>query len=79
MDRGKCIARVGGFHPFFADKYDITRHPMYGCLLDSHMGKTDEKKFTFDLAAYTRGISRHSKAAVSADTAVEVYEAKTGN
>lgn len=79
MDRGKCIARVGGFHPFFADKYDITRHPMYGCLLDSHMGKPDEKKFTFDLAAYTRGISRHSKAAVSADTAVEVYEAKTGN
>ena len=77
MDRGKCIARVGGFHPFFCDKYDITKHPMYGCLLDAHMGKPDEAKFTFDIEAYTRSIRKQQKAVVSGDTAVEVYEAKT--
>lgn len=78
MDRGKCIARVGGFHPFFCDKYDITKHPMYGCLLDAHMGKPDEKKFTFDIAAYTHSIRKQQKATVSGDTVVDVYEAKTG-
>ena len=77
MDGGKCIARVRGFHPFFCDKYDITKHPMYGCLLDAHMNKPDEKKFTFDIAAYTRGIRKQQKAVVSGDTTVEIYEAKT--
>lgn len=79
MDGGKCIARVRGFHPFFCDKYDITKHPMYGCLLDAHMDKPDEAKFTFDIAAYTQSIRKQQKAVVSGDTAVDVYEAKTGN
>lgn len=79
MDRGKCIARVGGFHPFFCDKYDITKHPMYGCLLDSHMGKPDEATFTFDIAAYTHSIRKQQKATVSGDTVVEVYDTKSGS
>ena len=78
MDGGKCIARVRGFHPFFCDKYDITAHPMYGSLLDAHTGDPDGgKKYTFDIAAYTRGIRKRNKAVVSGDTAVEVYESKT--
>ena len=75
MDGGKCIARVRGFHPFFCDKYDITKHPMYGCLLDAHMDKPDEAKFTFDIAAYTHSIRKQQKATVSGDTVVDVYEA----
>ena len=80
MDGGKCIARVRGFNPFFCDKYDITKHPMYQSLLDAHTDDEDGgKKYTFDIAAFTRGIRKRNKAVVSGDTAVEVFESKTEN
>ena len=36
MDGGKCILQVRGVHPFFSDKFDITRHKQYPLLLDSN-------------------------------------------
>ena len=29
MDGEKCILQIRGVRPFFSDKYDITKHPMY--------------------------------------------------
>lgn len=76
MDGDKCIVQIRGFYPFFSDKYDITKHPMYRSLLDAHTDDKDHgKAYTFDIAAYTRRIRKQNKAAVSKDTVVEVYEA----
>lgn len=73
MDGDKCITLIRGFYPFFTSKYDITRHPMYGSLLDAN------PKAAFDIAAHVRGIAKANKATVSAETVVEVYEARTEN
>lgn len=34
MDGAKCILQVRGVRPFFSDKYDITKHPLYKELSD---------------------------------------------
>ena len=61
MDGGKCILQVRGVRPFFSDKYDITKHPMYKSLSDY------DKKNTFDVERYVG-----SRMKLTADTTVNV-------
>lgn len=35
MNGGKCVLQLRGVHPFFSDKYDITKHPNYKYLSDA--------------------------------------------
>lgn len=46
MDGNKCILQVRGVRPFFSDKYDITKHPMYKYLSDA------DPKNAFDIEAF---------------------------
>jgi type IV secretion system protein VirD4 len=35
MPGSRCILLLQGVHPFYARKYDITKHPMYPLLADA--------------------------------------------
>lgn len=48
MDGGKCIVQVRGVRPFFSDKYDITKHPLYPETADA------DPKNAFDLEAFLK-------------------------
>lgn len=46
MRRRKCILQISGVRPFFSDKYDITKHPMYQELSDyNRANKFDVQDF----------------------------------
>ena len=64
MDGGKCILQVRGVRPFFSDKYDITKHPNYKYLADSH------KKNEFDIERYIK----RKPPLVKPDEPFELYE-----
>lgn len=63
MDGCKCILQLRGVHPFFSNKYDITKHKNYKYLADF------DKKNTFDTAKY---LSTRLK--TKPDDVFEVYE-----
>ena len=48
MDRGKCILQLSGVHPFYSNKYDLTKHPNYKYTLDF------DRRNTFDIMRYRR-------------------------
>ena len=48
MDGGKCIVQVRGVRPFFSDKYDITKHPLYSETADA------DPKNAFHLEAFLK-------------------------
>ena len=48
MDGGKCILQVRGVHPFFSDKFDITKHPKYKYLSDA------DPKNAFDMEKHIK-------------------------
>ena len=48
MDGGKCIVQLRGVRPFFSDKYDITKHPLYPETADA------DPKNAFDLEAFLK-------------------------
>ena len=48
MDRGKCILQLSGVHPFYSDKYDLTKHPNYKYTSDF------DRRNTFDIMRYRR-------------------------
>ena len=63
MDGGKCILQLRGVRPFFSDKYDITKHPFYKHLSDSH------PKNAFDIERFLS-----TKLKIKPDDVYEVYE-----
>ena len=63
MDGEKCILQIRGVRPFFSDKYDITKHPMYKFTSDY-----DEKN-RFDIEEF---LSR--KLRLKAEEIFDVYE-----
>lgn len=63
MDGGKCILQLRGVRPFFSDKYDITKHPFYKHLSDSH------PKNAFDIERFLS-----TKLKIKPDDGYEVYE-----
>ncbi len=65
MDGEKCILQVRGVRPFFSDKYDITKHPMYKFTADY-----DEKN-RFDIEKYL-----HRRLRLKDEEEFEVYEVK---
>lgn len=67
MDGGKCIMQLRGVRPFFSDKYDITKHPMYKELADF------DKKNYFDIEKYMR--SQHRLHLKPDDYVDEVFDA----
>jgi type IV secretion system protein VirD4 len=46
MDGGHCILQVRGVRPFYSEKYDITKHPLYKYLEEY------DKLNTFDVGKY---------------------------
>lgn len=46
MNGGKCVLQLRGVHPFFSDKYDITKHPNYKYLSDA------DPRNAFDIEKY---------------------------
>lgn len=48
MDREKCILQLSGVHPFYSDKYDLTKHPNYQYTSDY------DRRNTFDIVKYRR-------------------------
>ena len=64
MDGGKCILQLRGVHPFFSDKYDITKHPNYKYLSDY------DKNNTFDMEKHLR----RRPALVKSDEIFDYYE-----
>ena len=64
MDGGKCILQLRGVRPFFADKFDITKHPNYKYLSDA------DKKNTFDMEKHLR----RRPAIVKPDEVFDYYE-----
>ena len=46
MDGSKCIVQIRGVRPFFSDKYDLTRHPMYPYTSDA------DKRNRFDIGKF---------------------------
>ena len=63
MDGGKCILQLRGVRPFFSDKYDITKHPLYKYLSDYH------PKNAFDIERFLS-----TKLKIKPDDVYEVYE-----
>lgn len=49
MDGGKCIVQIRGVRPFFSDKYDITKHPLYPETSDA------DRRNAFDIEAFLNG------------------------
>ena len=66
MDGGKCILQLRGVHPFFSDKYDITKHPKYKYLSDY------DKKNTFDIEKFLKRQRR--PVIIKPDTVFDYYE-----
>ncbi len=64
MDGGKCILQVCSVHPFFSDKYDITKHPNYKYLSDF------DKKNAFDVEKELK----RCPAIVKPDEVLDYYE-----
>ena len=48
MDGSKCIVQVRGVRPFFSDKYDLTKHPMY------HLTADADKRNWFDIENFLK-------------------------
>ena len=48
MDGSKCIVQVRGVRPFFSDKYDLTKHPMYYLTADA------DKRNWFDIENFLK-------------------------
>ena len=48
MDGSKCIVQVRGVRPFFSDKYDLTKHPMY------HLTADADKRNWFDIEKFLK-------------------------
>lgn len=46
LDGGKCILQLRGVRPFLSNKYDYTKHPLYGLTADA------DKANALDLEAY---------------------------
>ena len=46
MDGSKCIVQIRGVRPFFSDKYDLTKHPMYPYTSDA------DKRNRFDIEKF---------------------------
>ena len=46
MDGSKCIVQIRGVRPFFSDKYDLTKHPMYPYTSDA------DKRNRFDIGKF---------------------------
>ena len=46
MDGSKCIVQIRGVRPFFSDKYDLTKHPMYQYTSDA------DKRNRFDIGKF---------------------------
>ena len=67
MDGGKCILQLRGVHPFFSDKFDITRHRHYHLLSD------DNPKQKFDIAKFV-GNRKKCYLTLKKSTVVDVYE-----
>ena len=65
MDGRKCILQLRGVRPFFSDKYDVTKHPLY-----PFTGEAD-KKYAFDVKKF---LDRRLK--LKADDVYDVVEAK---
>ena len=66
MARTKCILMLSGVHPFFSDKFDITRHKRYEMLSDF------DKKNEFDVQKY---VNSYRRAKLKPNTMVTVIEA----
>ena len=64
MDGGKCILQLRGVRPFFADKYDITKHPKYKYLSDA------DPKNAFDMEKHIK----RRPAIVKPDEVFDYYE-----
>ncbi len=67
MARTKCILMLSGVHPFFSDKFDITRHKRYQMLSDY------DKKNEFDVQRYVR---TYRRAKLKPNTQVTVINAE---
>lgn len=48
MDGSKCIVQVRGVRPFFSDKYNLTKHPMYYLTADA------DKRNWFDIENFLK-------------------------
>ena len=57
-----------GVRPFFREKYDITRHPLYKYLSDA------DKKNTFDVDRYLSSMRRQKLRVVSEAETFELYD-----
>ena len=68
MDGSKCIVQVRGVRPFFSDKYDLTKHPMY------HLTADADKRNWFDIEKF---LKKRDNLILKADdqfTVIEVTE-----
>ena len=68
MDGSKCIVRVRGVRPFFSDKYDLTKHPMY------HLTADADKRNWFDIEKFLKKKDNFILKADDRFTVVEVTE-----
>lgn len=71
MAGNSCILKVRGLHPFFSRKYDITAHPMYGCIADSNENNR------LDIDKYLENY-RKRKPNISSKQDYSAYEVKIG-
>ena len=71
MAGDRCILKVRGLHPFFSRKYDITAHPMYGCIADSNENNR------LDIDKYLENY-RKRKPNISSKQDYSAYEVKIG-
>lgn len=68
MDGSKCIVQVRGVRPFFSDKYDLTKHPMY------HLTADADKRNWFDIEKFLKKKDNFILKADDRFTVVEVTE-----
>lgn len=69
MDGGKCIFNLNGLHPYFSDKYDITRHPNYRYLSDF------DPKNAFDVEKFVKNSFRDgTRLKLKEDTKLNVID-----
>ena len=68
MDGSKCIVQVRGVRPFFSDKYDLTKHPMY------HLTADADKRNWFDIEKFLKKKDNLILKADDQFTVIEVTE-----
>ncbi len=68
MDGSKCIVQVRGVRPFFSDKYDLTKHPMY------HLTADADKRNWFDIEKFLKKKDNLTLKADDQFTVIEVTE-----